>query len=338
MTGQLVAGVLAGLVFGYVLQRGQLCFHAAFRGLVERRTALFKAWLLGAATTAVGLAALEALGPWSMSASLSLRPVHNIVGGVVFGVGMAVAASCVSGLFYKLGAGMAGALVGLVGWGLGELAADLVTLPGPRLLEERETLPTLLGLPRGVVAVVVLVAVVAALSRTARQRPAHAWQWAWPLAGVSLGVAATLSWVAAGASGAGFGASTSGAVASVAGGSPSWWRIAFLLALIPGATAAARTAGGWWLRGEIPMRYAQLATGGALMGAGARWAGGCNLGHALSGVGQLNLSSVLVVGSMITGVAVTRLVQVRLGAGAVRHDPAYGGTVDADQDPARGPQ
>ena len=334
MAAPVIAGIVAGLVFGYVLQRGQLCFHASFRGLLDRRPARFKAWALGAAVTGLGLAVLDAVGPWTMSSSLALRPVANIVGGVVFGIGMAVAFSCVSGLFYKLGAGMAGALVGLVGWAVGELAADLVSLPGGRVLEGRETLPALLGLPRPLVAAVVLGAVGLALARTDRRDAAHGWQWNWPLAGVALGLAATFSWITAGAGGAGFGASTSGAVASIANGSPAWWRIAFLLALVPGAAVAARTAGGWWLRGEVPVRYLQLATGGALMGAGARWAGGCNLGHALSGVGQLNLSSVLVVASMIAGVAVTRAVQGRLAATSPdRHDPAYESVVRNDPGP-----
>jgi uncharacterized protein len=325
MSGLIVGGAVAGLVMGYVLQRGQLCFHAVFRGLLEGRRALLRAWAVGVVLASVGLALLASLGPWSMSTSLALRPVSNVVGGLVFGVGMAVAASCVSGLFYKLGAGMLGALVGLGGWGLGELAADTVRLPGPRLLEGRETLPMLLGLPRIVVAVVVAVLVIGLLAVRTSQgpQPSLAWQWRWPTAGVALAVAATLSWITAGASGAGFGASTSGAVTSVAGGSPSWWRIAFLLALIPGATVAARQAGGWWLRGEVPLRYAQLAVGGALMGAGARWAGGCNLGHGLSGMAQLNLSSALVVASMIAGIAATRVVQRGVRDRGPDHDPAY---------------
>jgi uncharacterized protein len=337
VAAQLIAGLVAGLVFGYVLQRGQLCFHAVFRGLLDGRTALFRAWALGAAVTAVGLAAIDSVLPWSMSSSLALRPVANVVGGGVFGIGMAVAFSCVSGLFYKLGAGMAGSLAGLAGWGLGELGAGLVALPGPRMLDGRETLPTLLGLPRPLVAVAVAAVVGLVLARTGRGDPLVAWQWRWPVAGVALGLAATLSWITAGASGAGFGASTSGAVASIADGSPAWWRIAFLVALVPGATVAARSAGGWWLRGEVPVRYLQLATGGALMGAGARWAGGCNLGHALSGVGQLNLSSALVVVAMIGGVAVTRSVQRRLRTSAVRRDPAYGAVLeDAHRDDQAG--
>jgi uncharacterized protein len=326
-----LGGAVSGLVVGYVLQRGQLCFHSAFRGLLERRTAVFKAWALGAAIAAVGLALLDAAGPWAMSDSLPLRPVANVVGGVVFGVGMAVAASCVSGLFYKLGAGMAGAVVGLVGWGLGELAAGLVDLGGTRVLAGRETLPTLLGWPRLLVAGAAAVVVVIALARSRGDRVPHAWQWRWPVAGIALGLATTWTWVAAGATGAGFGASTSGAVASLAAGTPAWWRIAFLAALIPGAAVAARTAGGWWLRPETGVRYAQLAAGGALMGAGARWAGGCNLGHALSGVAQLNLSSFLVVAAMIIGVAAGRAVQVRLGVRGVRQDPAYVALTDQER-------
>ena len=326
----LLGGAAAGLFLGYVLQRGQLCFHAVFRGLLERRAALFKAWLLAAAVAAVGLAVLEAVGPWQMSTSLALRPIPNVVGGLTFGIGMAVAASCVSGLFYKLGAGMAGAIVGLVAWGLGELGAELVDLPGSRMLAGRETLPALFGLPRIGVATAITVAVALGLSRTRRRTPSTTWQWTWPVAGLALGLGTTFTWLAAGASGAGFGASTSGAVVSIADGSPAWWRIAFLVALVPGATIAARTAGGWWLRGEVGVRYAQLAAGGALMGAGARWAGGCNLGHAMSGVAQLNLSSLLVVAAipMIIGIAATRTVQRRLGSSSVRHDPAYRSVAD----------
>lgn len=304
----LVAGGLAGLVLGYVLQRGQLCFHSAFRGLLDGRPRRFEVWALGAAVAAVGLAVQAALSPGLMSSSLPLRPVGNIAGGLVFGIGMAVAASCVSGLFYRLGAGMLGALAGLAGWAAGELLANQVSFGGGRILAGRETLPTLLGLPRPAVAVVVAGAVVAVLAWRGR------WRWGrlWGRLGigVALGLAAVWTWVMAGWAGVDFGASSVGAVTGLVRGNPNWWQVAFLVALIPGATIAARTAGGWWLRGEVPVRYGQLAAGGVLLGAGARWAGGCNLGHALSGVAQLNLSSLLVVAAMISGVAVARAVRI----------------------------
>ncbi len=79
-----------------------------------------------------------------------------------------------------------------------------------------------------------------------------------------------------------------------------------------GGTLSARTAGGLWLRGEEPVRYLQLAAGGLLLGAGGWIAGGCNLGHGLSGVAQLNVSSFVVVTAMVAGVWVARL-----GAGRI---------------------
>lgn len=313
----LVAGALAGLVLGYVLQRGQLCFHSVFRGMLERRPRRFHSWALGVAVAAVGLALQAELVSEPMSSSLALRPLNNIAGGLVFGIGMAVAASCVSGLFYKLGAGMLGALVGLAGWAAGELLANQVSLGGDRVLAGRETLPTLLGLPRLVVAAAVAAVVIVVLARR------NKWRWGRLWIGVALGLAAIWTWITAGVAGVDFGASTVGAVTGLTRGNPNWWQVAFLVALVPGATIAARTAGGFRLRGEVPVRYVQLAAGGVLLGAGARWAGGCNLGHGLSGMAQLNLSSMLVVASMIAGIAVARAVQVRLGTRGPRHDPAY---------------
>ena len=108
--------------------------------------------------------------------------------------------------------------------------------------------------------------------------------------------------------GSGFGPSSVGAVASVAAGRSNLWLVAFLLGIVVGGTLAARTAGGFLLRGEEPVRYARLAAGGVLLGAGGWIAGGCNLGHGLSGVAQLNVSSGVVVLAMVTGVAVTRRV------------------------------
>ncbi|MDQ3052740.1 MAG: hypothetical protein M3R66_02645 [Actinomycetota bacterium] len=70
---------------------------------------------------------------------------------------MAIAQSCVSGLLYKFGAGMAGAVVGILGWIGGEIAVRQVRLPGPTVLPGGDdgTIPGLLGLPRLLVAVLV---------------------------------------------------------------------------------------------------------------------------------------------------------------------------------------
>lgn len=101
-------GALAGVAMGYVLQRGQLCFHSAIRNSLERRFLLARGWALGVALASAGLALLPAAGTDRLNHGLAFRQVANVVGGLVIGVGMVVARSCVSGLFYKLGSGMLG--------------------------------------------------------------------------------------------------------------------------------------------------------------------------------------------------------------------------------------
>lgn len=316
-----VTGALAGVLLGAVLHRGQLCFHSMFAGIGGGDLRLLRAWLLGVALGAVGLAVLFAtpLGA-GLSTGLPFRPVANVVGGLLVGVGMAVARSCVSGLFYKLGEGMLGALVGLAGWVAGELLARQVRLPGPTVLPggDSGTVAGVLGLPRWLVAAVLLAAVVTGL---ALHRRRHGPDRAGPdrrrtgtRLGVALAGALVLGWVLAALGGASFGPSTVGAAAGVVDGSPNPWLLAFLPGLAVGSLLAARRDGAVRVRGERPVRYGQLLLGGLLLGAGGWVAGGCNLGHGLSGVAQLNVSSWVVVAAMAIGVLATRRVS-RRGAG-----------------------
>lgn len=300
---------------GFVLQRGDLCFHAMFSQAWSGRTLLLRAWLLGTAVAAVGLSLLFLLPLGAdLNRGLAFRPVGNIVGGLLIGTGMTVARACVSGLFHRLGAGMIGASVGLLGWGVGELAASRLPMPGPVVLGggDAATIPGILGLPRLLVALVVLAVAAAATSialRRGRAATPDSSTWTWPVLGLALGAATITGWALAGAGGASYGPSTVGAVAGSVEGRPPWWLIGFLLALVLGGFVAARTSGTLWVRGETRVRYGGLAAGGLLLGAGGWWAGGCNLGHGISGVAQLNVSSWVVVVAMAVG--------LRLSAGLV---------------------
>jgi uncharacterized protein len=310
-----LTGLLAGVLLGAVLHRGQLCLHAASRGVLERRPGLAQGWVLGVAVGAVGFALLLLLpGTEGLDRGLALRPVGNVVGGLVTGIGMVVARTCASGLFWKLGAGMVGAAVGLLGWGAGELLARQVALPGPTVLPggEGAGVPGLLGVPRLLVAAVLLVVVLAGLRRARRRSPDRSWQWGPARTGVVLGLALTAAWGLAALGGASFGASSVGAVASVADGRPRWWLLAFLAGLVLGSAVAARAAGAFWLRGESAGRLAGLGLGGVLIGAGGWWAGGCVLGHGLSGATQLNVSSFAVVAAILAGVALAAAAERRL--------------------------
>ena len=308
----MVTGSLAGLGVGYALQRSQLCFHSALVGAATGSPRLLRGWVLAVAVAALGFAVLLLLpGTEDLNRGLPLRPVGNVAGGVMIGVGMVVAASCISGLFFKLGAGMVGASVGLTGWATGELLARQLDVRGPTWVTGGvdATVPGALGLPRLPVALLVLVVVVVLLHRRETDDPAApGWQWRWTTTGIGLGAAVTAAWALAAAGGSSYGASSVGAVSSVADGDPNSWLLAFLGALVVGSAVAARTAGGWRLRGETMTRLLGLAVGGVLLGAGGWIAGGCNLGHGRSGGSQLSISSLVVVASMAAGVAAARTV------------------------------
>ncbi len=319
----ILTGLLAGALLGYVLQRSGLCFHSMFARALGGDTRLLRGWLLGVGIGSVGLSLLYLSSAYDgLNTGLAFRPVQNVVGGVVIGIGMVVALSCTSGLFYKLGAGMLGAGVGIVGWAVGELVAAQVHLGGPTLLHGGVdgTITGQLGVPRIVGSLLLLAFAVGAGLRFSFGGPRlpRVRTWGWLRTGIGLGVALTVGWVLAGEGGASYGPSTVGAVVSVRDGQPRWWLIAFLVGLVLGAHLAARTTRDWKPRGETPVRYAQLAAGGFLLGAGGWIAGGCNLGHGLSGAAQLNVSSWVVVASMAAGVALAQQVRGRTRSGVLR--------------------
>ena len=256
-----LTGALSGLLVGYVLQRSQLCFHATWAGIFERRLHLFRAWILAVAVLMVGLTVLLPLDD-DLNRGLPFDPVHNIVGGLLMGAGMTVALSCASGLFFKLGAGMFGAAVGLVGWAFGEAVVRDVTLPGSGTAlagGDDATFAGVLNVPRAVVALPVAV--------RHRRRPGAAtrsrqllsdrgsggglspgWRWgapAWPRG-------FWRAWPATPSVRRPWGPSPPSP--TVVRATPRWL-IAFLVALVPGACFAAGASGGLWVRGETGRRY-----------------------------------------------------------------------------------
>jgi uncharacterized membrane protein YedE/YeeE len=117
----IILAIISGAGLGYILERGDFCFHSTLRGLIRKpqELDLFRAYLLTlliAVPLVNGLWWLGLIEPW-------IPPFvwqANLFGGILFGVGMVVAASCITGLFYKLGHGMLGTLAGLAAWALGD--------------------------------------------------------------------------------------------------------------------------------------------------------------------------------------------------------------------------
>jgi hypothetical protein len=313
------AGLVAGVLMGAVLRRTDLCFHAMFRSAWQRDADLLATWTLGVGVGAVGLAVLfETSVGNDLNRGLPFDPVRNVTGGLLVGAGMAVARSCTSGLFYKLGAGMLGALGGLAGWAAGELAVRDIDPPGGAILDggDTATVAGVLDVPRLVVALGLFVG--SAWWALRRHRSSTA-RWSPAPAGVALGLALVAAWALAGWSGASFGPGTVGAASGVAdwitdGSAPPRWLLGFLAGIVAGSFALSLARRSVRVRGETRVRYGQLIAGGFLLGAGGRIGGGCNLGHGLSGTAQLGVSSWVSVASMAVGVLVVGRVIAALGS------------------------
>jgi hypothetical protein len=314
----MILAVLAGSSLGYAFERGDMCFHSTLRGLfrVPKQLDLFRAYitiLLIAAPVVTIMRHLGWISPW-------IPPFNwqaNLLGGIIFGVGMVVASSCITGFFYKAGHGMLGVLVGLATWTAGDILVyqGSLTLFRDELNEHQITVngsPATLDTMFGSVGWIVLgvLWVIAALwlvrsPGTGRQTRGKRWGWL-PL-GLTIGLIISLSWLLARTGNANYPFGTSYVPTQIylwltTGAESSSWIPITLLSLIPGAHIAALRSGTLWLRGESIQRYFEISAGGFLMGVGAAVAGGCNLGHGLIGVPLLSLGSITTVLAMVAGV------------------------------------
>lgn len=313
----LLLALAAGLGLGYIIERGDFCFHSTLRGLVRRppQLDLFRAYLvtlLVATPLVQGFIALGWIEPWIAPWAWQA----NLVGGLIFGVGMVVAQTCVTGMFYKLGHGMLGTLVALAAWAVG----DVFTYRGP-LTGLRE------GLNRAVIdaggqaatpvslfgpalggALVILLGVLALVHLSRAPRRSRNPYWSWLPLGLAVGGFTALAWLLARVGGSSYTYGTSGVptglyeILTGRGPGGGLWIPVALVSIVPGSLLAAFMARTLWVRGEPARRYLELAGGGFLMGVGAAISGGCNLGHSLVGVPLLSLGSITTTVAMFGGV------------------------------------
>ncbi|BCP51612.1 membrane protein [Kaistia sp. 32K] len=125
--------LLVGLAFGIVLQRSRFCFLCHFRDFQERRdargvVAILVALALGALLYPIVIASwMPVIRPGALPPDAHIGPVSLAlaVASLVFGIGMAISGSCLSGHLYRLGEGSPTspfAILGaLIGFGLGFL-------------------------------------------------------------------------------------------------------------------------------------------------------------------------------------------------------------------------
>jgi uncharacterized membrane protein YedE/YeeE len=309
-----VSALATGAVFGYVIQRGGFCLTRAISSAVlSRDTGLLRAYVLALLVGMIGVQALEAIG----AVDIPIRPLHwlaNILGGLLFGVGMILSGGCSGSTWYRVGEGAIGAWVVLLGFAIGATIASVGILAPVRAALQRPaidwngaapTLSNITGLSPWVVIAILLAAGGFWLLR-GRGEPVHG-KWRWPVTGVAVGVMITAGWWASSFGdrpvGITFAANTGHLLTYPMVGYPNrvTWSMVMALGVPLGAFAGAWGAGEF--RWKLPPGWSlvKIFGGGLLMGSAALVAEGCNINQGLTNSATLALGSLLTFASMGAG-------------------------------------
>ena len=317
MNAMVLGGLIIGAAYGYIAQRGAFCLNSGFRFVVTKRDfTKVKALGLAIAVQMIAMPAVFALG-WAQPAFPSFFPVGAVLGGLLFGVSMYWAAGCAAGVWFKTGAGSLGAVAGVAGLMLGATLFEAGPLRGLRDAVHGlgggavSFNATSLGLPLWTLLVPLGAALIFFLTRTETTK---AGAWTWRRTGLLLGLVGVAAWPVSALVERGFGMSviggavdltrlTSGATIPVKGF--GGWDILFVLGLPLGAFFAARKEGAVKLSVPKPEDFAKMFAGGLGLGAGASLAAGCTVGHGLTGVPLLAPGSIVTLGAIFVGSALT---------------------------------
>ena len=323
MNPLIFTGIPVGLAFGFALQRGRFCMNSAFRDIIVLKDyTLLKAVGLAILIQMVGFAALAMAGVITISPTTFFWGA-NIIGGFVFGIGMVVAGGCASGVTYRFGEGMVGAMSAVLGLTFVGLMtttgvfhplvvslrdATTVTLPDGANL----TLANVFGIPHYMLAFGIAgVALIIWAIRSKRGKETTKKEegispgtkifkkgWGWMATAIVIAVIGMVAFIASTTAGRSYGLAICGGYWTTAeslllGQNLINWLSIMLLSTIVGSFIGAKIAGEAKLRAPAPKVLIQTFFGGCLMGLGAAIGGGCNITHILTGVPQLALSSIL---------------------------------------------
>ncbi len=109
----MLSGLIIGILFGILLQRSQFCFVSGFRNIFTQKNFRFPtALFIAISIQSIGFFTLQHYelielpnGEFSLSAT--------VLGGLLFGLGMASAGCCGSGTWFRSGEGIVGAWLAL---------------------------------------------------------------------------------------------------------------------------------------------------------------------------------------------------------------------------------
>lgn len=324
-----LAGLIGGIVLGLAARLGDFCTLGALESaLYGKDQTRLRLWGIVLGVAILGTQAGAAAGWIDLSASfyhqITWSPLASILGGLVFGYGMAMAGNCGFGALVRFGGGDLRSLVVVVVMGI----FGFVALSGPlaplrtALFPQHEAtgpqgiaadLAGLTGLPGMVFAAAIAAGFLAwaLASRPLRDRPLMI---VW---GIACGLAvvwclAATSWV----HGASFGEITVEGpsftapvgrtliflMTSTAGG------ITFSVGSVAGVLIGALAGSIWrgrfrWEACEDPRELGRQVGGAALMGVGGVVAMGCSVGQGVTGFATLAWSGPVTLAAIVLGAA-----------------------------------
>lgn len=317
----IITGLIVGILFGFVMQRGRFCMNSAIRD-----TVLLKDYTLLKAVGAAILVSMVGFAIMDVTGIISINPKPlvwgaNLVGSFIFGIGMVVAGGCASGITYRVGEGMMGALAAVIGLATtGTITAmgflkpikDSLQSNTKILIDEANpTLANLLGLPYWIVALVIAAVCIVIWYLNYRKngdmdlemdnsKPFLKRSWNWLVTGIAVGLVSIIAFPVSAAAGRNYPLGiTAGWIQWVkvvilrVEGQAINWIAALVVGIVVGAFIAAIMSGEFKFRIPKAGMLLQAFIGGLIMGFGAVCSAGCNVTHILSGIPQLGLGSML---------------------------------------------
>ena len=317
--GAVITGLFVGVLFGFILQRGRFCMNSAFRdAILLKDNVLLKTVFVALLVELVGFAIMDATG----AIAINPKPFWwgaNLLGSFIFGIGMVLAGGCASGITYRVGEGMVGAMTAVLGLALGgyitaagflkafkgnlQAATTISGADGKAL-----TLHGILGMDYTTLALILFAIAIAAWYFIARKNGEEYEVdkgWGWITTGTLVGFVGILAFPLSAAAGRnyplGITAGWINIVKVIFTGAAFDWLGLMIVGIVIGCLIAALIAKEFKFRVPKPLVLVQTFAGGLLMGFGAVTSGGCNIGHLLSGIPQLSLGSILAGISIVLG-------------------------------------
>lgn len=304
----LISGLLIGIAFGFIVQKGQFCFTSGFRDIYWKKDFNFIfALFIAISIQSLGLFSLSTLG-FLQIPSTPLPLLATLVGGLVFGVGMAVARVCVTGGWFRSAEGMIGASVTLFVFTLTLTSSQsgiLKTFLSPLLKSPLESSNIYLSLgisPWWLVGIMVLATLGLGLVCRKNLKESKLY-----FVASVLGVLGVLAWVASAWSGRnyGFGISvpTMHLFQYLTTGQMRYlnWGTLFVLGIFIGSFLSAKIYKEFEWKVLNGVDFLRSVFGGVLMGIGAYLAGGCTVTNALVATAYFSWQGWIAMIAMIVG-------------------------------------